>query len=137
VDEAREGKTRTSILIVEDDAAALEIATRLVALEFPHAAIYSAVDGVMGLEQFNDHHPDIVITDIGLPLKNGIEMAREMKLVRPETKFIVLSAYNEKDLLEQFKQIGINSYLLKPLNFGHLTAAIARCIAEIASDRTR
>lgn len=137
MNESQGQRTRVGIMIVEDDAAALDIASRLMALEFPDAALYSATDGVMGIELFKKHMPDIVITDIGLPKKDGIEMARDIKLIRPETKFIVLTAYNEKGLAEQFNQIGIDSYLLKPVNFDLLITAIGRCIEEIGSDRTR
>jgi YesN/AraC family two-component response regulator len=133
VNELQRGKKRIGILIVEDDAEAGDIASRLMALEFPDATLYSAADGVIGLESFKEHRPDIVITDVGMPRLGGVEMARAIKAIRPQTKFVVVSAHNEGTLLDQFKQMGIDIYLLKPLNFDLLVAAIKRCIEEIGS----
>lgn len=131
MNELQRGKKRVGILIVEDDAAAGAIASRLLALEFPEATLYSAADGIIGIEQFKEHRPDIVITDIGMPRLGGVEMARAIKSMRPDTKFVVLTAHNEKSLIEEFKEIGIESYLLKPLKFDLLVAAIKRHIEEI------
>lgn len=133
MNDLQRGKKRIGILIVEDDAEAGAIARRLMALEFPEATLYSAADGIIGIAQFKEHRPDIVITDIGMPGLDGVEMARAIKAMRPETKFVVLTAHNEKSLIDQFKQMGIEIYLLKPLNFDLLVAAIKKYIEEIGS----
>lgn len=134
MNELQRGKKRVGILIVEDDAAAGAIARRLLALEFPEVTLYSAADGIIGIEQFEEHRPDIVITDIGMPRLDGVEMARAIKSMHPETKFVVLTAHNERSLIEEFKQMGIESYLLKPLKFDLLVAAIKRHIEEIGPE---
>ena len=134
MNELQRGKKRVGILIVEDDAAAGAIARRLMALEFPDVTLYSAADGIIGIEQFTEHEPHIVITDIGMPRLDGVKMARVIKSMRPATRFVVLTAHNEKSLIEEFKQMGIESYLLKPLKFDLLVAAIKRHIEEIGPE---
>jgi YesN/AraC family two-component response regulator len=131
VQETKQSRTRFSILIVEDDEAAGELTRRMVALQFPEAAVLVAEDGAIGGELFKEHRPEIVITDIGMPVKNGIEFAREIKTLRPETKLIVLTAYNDEIFLEQFVEIGARAYLLKPLDMDKLILAIGRCIGEL------
>ena len=120
-----------SILIVEDDLAAGEIISRMIGLQYPDAALHFAEDGVAGEELFRKHLPGIVVTDIGMPAKNGIEMAREIKTVQPATKIIVLSAYGDPVFQEQCREIGIAAYLRKPLDLDQLLAAVAACSAEI------
>ena len=126
-------KEAFAILIVEDDPAATDIISRTIGMQFPDAAIYRAENGVVGAELFRKHRPEVVITDIGMPLKDGVEMAREIKEVQADTRFIVLTAYSDSSFLEQFREIGAHSYLLKPLNLEKLMSAIQKCIDEIGA----
>ena len=116
-----------SLLIVEDDKMALNIIVRMVANEFPHCTIHSAWNGIMGLELYQELTPDLVITDINMPWMGGIEMAREIRSIDANARVIVMTAYSDKDLLEKFQEVGFCVYLLKPLNFEELFAAIEKC----------
>jgi len=116
-----------SLLIVEDDKMALSIIVRMVANEFPHCTIHSAENGIMGLELYKELTPDLVITDINMPGMGGIEMAREIRSIDVNARFIVMTAYSDIDLLEKFQEIGFCVYLLKPLKFEELFAAIEKC----------
>src|SRR6185369_11572851 len=119
------------MLVAEDDRSALDALCLMLRMKFPDAVVYSAEDGGIGLELFRKHTPDIVITDVNMPVKNGIEMAEEIKSIKPDTRFIVLTAYNEKIFFEKFSEIGFSSYLLKPIEFKKLFVAIEKCIGEI------
>ena len=99
----------------------------MVANEFPHCTINSAENGIMGLELYQELTPDLVITDINMPGMGGIEMAREIRSIDANARFIVMTAYSDKDLLEKFQEVGFCVYLLKPLNFEELFAAIEKC----------
>ena len=88
-----------SLLIVEDDNSACEIIARMSAKEFPNCTIQTAENGLIGLKLYKAITPDIVITDINMPVMDGIDMAREIKSVNPNVKFIVLTAYDDGKLL--------------------------------------
>lgn len=120
-----------SILVVEDDTEALALLKLMIAKKFPGTATSTAENGRAGLELFNKRPADIVITDINMPVMDGIDMACEIKTIKANTKFIVLTAYNEKRFFEKFSEIGFSGYLLKPIEFNKLFAAIEKCIAEI------
>ena len=124
-------RAQFSILIVEDDPAACEIAARMIAMQFPEALVHSARDGAAGLELFKRHAPQIVVTDISMPVINGIEMAREIKSLQASTRLIVLTAYNDRNFLEQFREIGFRGYLMKPIDLELLMTAIEECLAEL------
>jgi YesN/AraC family two-component response regulator len=116
-----------SLLIVEDDKTARAITARMVALKFPECTIYSAEDGKRGLQLFKEHAPDIVLTDINMPEMDGIEMARQIRMLSPDATYIVLTAYGDKGFFEQFKEIGFCAYLMKPVDFQELFVTIEKC----------
>ena len=119
-----------SILIVEDDRAAGEIIGIIIAKEFSDVIINIAENGKQGVELFKEHMPDIVITDISMPVMGGIQMACEIKSVKDDTQLIVFTGYTEEKCLEKFRDIGVNHYMAKPFKLDKLFAAIEKCVAE-------
>jgi YesN/AraC family two-component response regulator len=120
-----------SVLLVEDDSVVCFSISRIIAKEFPDATVYAAENGKDGLELFKKHTTDIVITDINMPLMDGIEMAGEIKSIKSNTKFIVVSGYCDKEHLDRFRGIGIVDYIVKPVDFNKLFAAIEKCREEL------
>jgi YesN/AraC family two-component response regulator len=116
-----------TLLFVEDDKTTRDMISRLVALKFPQCTIYTAENGKKGMELFQEHYPDLVVTDINMPEMDGIEMAREIKAINPNATYIVLSARNVNEYVEEFKDIGYCAYLMKPLNISELLKAIKNC----------
>lgn len=116
-----------SILFVEDDTIVCHSVGRILAKQFPEATVYTAENGLAGLGIFKEHTPEIVVTDINMPVMNGIEMAGAIRALQPGTKFIVITGYSDKDYLERFSEIGFVDYIVKPVDFGKLFAAIEKC----------
>jgi YesN/AraC family two-component response regulator len=121
-----------SLLIVEDDLTASKLITRMISLKYPQCTIYRAENGISGIEIFRQFTPDIVLTDVNMPVMDGIEMARAIRAINPDTRYIVLTAYSDKIIFEKFMDIGVCAYLLKPLDFKELLAAIGKCTGEDA-----
>ena len=124
-----------SLLIVDDDKMARDILNLMIAREFPNSSIYFAENGITGLELFKEHTPEIVITDISMPVMDGIQMAGAIRSLKGDTKFIVLTGYSETDYSSEINEFGIKEYILKPIVFKKLFAAIENCIAEITLER--
>ena len=122
-----------ALLLVEDDTLVCRSIGRMIAREFPDATVYTAENGYIGLTIFKEHIPGIVITDINLPLMDGIKMAREIKSIKSDTRFIVLTGYSDKDHFDRFSEIGFEEYMIKPVDFEKLFAAIERCRAGLPS----
>jgi YesN/AraC family two-component response regulator len=119
-----------SLLIVEDDKAARDIIANMVGLEFPDYTILTANNGIEGFELFKQYTPDIVITDVNLPLMDGVELARKIRVLNGNATYIVLTAYSDQTIFDKFKDIGVCAYPLKPINFDELFAAIEKCSIE-------
>jgi YesN/AraC family two-component response regulator len=124
-----------TLLLAEDNKEVSEITGRMIARTFPEITIYFAGNGRIGVELFKEHEADIVITDIDMPVMDGIQMTGEIKAIKADTKFIVLTGYSDKNRLEKFSEIGVNNYIPKPIMFEKLFAAIEKCIAEIMLQR--
>jgi YesN/AraC family two-component response regulator len=120
-----------SLLIMEDDQMARMAICRLIAIRFPEITVFTADNGRIGVELFRKHAPEVVITDINMPEMNGIQAAGEIKSIRDDTRFIVITGHNDENYRERFREIGCVDYIIKPIDFGKLSAAIERCRAEI------
>ena len=118
-----------SILVVEDEDAVRELLATILTKKIPDVVIYSADNGRSGLESFKLHSPDIIITDIAMPVMDGIRMASEIKSLQPEAVIIAVTAYTDtRDLLEAI-EIGIDHYLLKPISLEKLFVLIDMVVA--------
>lgn len=103
-----------SVLFVEDEKELREALESAIGDEFSKFIV--ARDGEDGLKKFKKFKPDIVISDIMMPIKDGLEMAEEIKKLSRETPIIVLSAFSEKEKLLKAIDVGIDKYLIKPID---------------------
>ncbi len=121
-----------SVMHVEDDTSVRESLMRFLKRRFN--TIYSAKDGAEGLDLYTEHKPDIIITDIQMPVMDGIDMSRRIKELNSEALIIVTTAFNEKPYLEKAQDIGITEYLKKPVVKDDLMQALRNC-AEVLKKR--
>ncbi len=123
------------VLIVEDDEVAqkylVEIASDLV------KEVFSASNGEEGLKIFKENIPDIVVSDINMPILNGLDMAVEIKNVDENIPVIIVTALNEIELLQQAIEIGVDRYLSKPVDPEKLIFAISKCASMIYSNKIK
>ncbi len=120
-----------SLLIVEDDQVICEMLAKVIQRKYREVAIYCAGNGQIGVDLFKEHRPDIVITDINMPVMDGIEMAAKIKALQADAPLIVMTAYSDKAYFETFSEIGFCAYLMKPIMLPTLFAAIDKCFDEI------
>lgn len=120
-----------SILVVEDDVLIRKLLKTIIAMKFPGALLLSAENGKRGLDLFKAHVPEIVITDIKMPLMDGIRMAWEIRSIKADTRIIVVTAYDDAHSVEKFREIGCDEFMVKPIQFESLCTAIGRCMGEV------
>ena len=125
-----------SILYVEDDPEARELVSRVLARKIRALRLYTAENGAAGLALYREHRPDIVITDINMPVMDGIRMSNEIKSLNPEALIIAVTAYSDTRYLLDAIETGISNYVLKPINYDKLFAAIDKCV-EIVTLKQR
>ena len=80
-----------------------------------------AENGVEALELVEKMEPDLLLTDIKMPFISGIELARQVREIRPATQIAFLSGFDEFSYAQQAIQYNIISYMLKPISVADLT----------------
>jgi CheY-like chemotaxis protein len=113
------------ILVIEDDPQMRKLLIRM--LELDGYAVLAASNGVEGLWTFKNRSPDLVITDMNMPVKGGDDTIRILRLWSPEAKIIAISG---ADLLPEALASGASVFFAKPFHPAELTECVARCIAE-------
>ncbi len=88
-------------------------------------------DGEEALELCREMRPDIVITDIRMPRKDGIELLTRLQEDYPEVQTIVVSAYDTFSYVKHAMVTGSLNYILKPIDPGELNATIEKALMEI------
>lgn len=103
-----------SVLYVEDDESYREQMKDILDIFFQK--VIMAKDGVEALAAYKKFTPDLVITDIEMPRKNGLELIEEIQQLGLEVVFIILTGYIDNAHLLKALELGINKYLIKPIN---------------------
>jgi len=103
-----------SLLIVEDEKSLNSELSSMLSLLFSN--VYSAHNGIEGLENYKINKPDIVLTDITMPKMDGIEMSQEIKNLNREQSILVLSAHGDTNYMIELIDIGIDQFILKPFD---------------------
>ena len=112
------------ILLIEDNELNLDMLSRR--LERKGFTIISATDGVAGIEKANKENPELIIMDLSLPILNGWDAAKKLK-VNNKTKsipIIALTAHAMKGDREKAINAGCDEYDTKPVDFGRLLEKI-------------
>ncbi len=108
-------KNDIEILYVEDEESIQKQLVRFISRFC--TKIYLAQNGQEGLELYKQYKPDIIISDISMPVMNGIEMIKEIKKIDPEPIAIFISAHSESKYLFDAINMQIDAYILKPIDF--------------------
>lgn len=85
-----------------------------------------AENGVEALEMVEKMEPDLLLTDIRMPFISGIELARQVREIRPATQIVFLSGFDDFSYAQQAIQYNIISYLLKPISMAELTEELIK-----------
>ena len=84
-----------------------------------------AGNGVDALELCEKLEPDLILTDIRMPMMNGLELAKRVRELRPATQIVILSGYDDFRYAQTAIQYNIIGYLLKPISAKELTAELS------------
>jgi CheY-like chemotaxis protein len=114
-----------ALVLVIDDAVVMRDLVRRMLAQTNHSII-EAEDGEAGLMLFSRHHPDVVITDLFMPNKEGIETIRDIRRTKGNTKIIAMSggATQGDEYLTAAKELGADAVLPKPFGRRDLLALI-------------
>jgi two-component system, response regulator YesN len=105
------------VLIAEDESLQLANITRMVLqVSDKFEVVAQAQTGIQALEMAEEYLPDVVITDIQMPMMGGIELVEALRDRLPGTQFIIISGYSEFEYAQRAISLGVAAYLLKPVD---------------------
>jgi CheY-like chemotaxis protein len=119
----------TTILLVEDDRVTRDLTRLALARAYPQARLLTAQDGDEALTMWHTHRPDLVLMDILLPRRNGLEVMREMLALIGPVPVIVISALGMREVVQQAVQAGARDFVLKPFDPRLLMDKVQRVLA--------
>ncbi len=132
----RELKTLSSgisILYVEDDVDLRESLSLYLRKLFEDVRVAS--NGKEALEMYMLRRPDIVISDILMPVMNGIEMLKQIKTIHPNQTMIITSAYSESHYFIEAINLSVGAYILKPIDYQQMNDVLYRTVRSIANEK--
>ena len=124
------------LLIVDDEEIERESMAQFI--DWPRYGIElvgTAWNGVEALDFIERKRPDIVLTDIKMPVMNGIELISKTKALFPETEFIVLSGYGDYAYTSEAMEQGVRHYILKPCDEEKVVEVIAKVRTALEEKR--
>lgn len=119
------------ILLIDDDNNARKVLRKM--LERMGHTVTEAVDGSKGIKAYNKNEIDLVVTDIVMPEKEGIEMIFEMRRINPEVKIIAMSGggtLGSMEYLEMAEKLGARRSISKPIKYQDFLETIEETLNE-------
>lgn len=119
---------RTKVLTVDDEPQIIRVMRHI--LSANQFSVRAAGDGVEGLEVFDEWKPDLVITDLQMPVMNGLEFCRRIRK-DSDVPIIVVSVKNDERTIIEALDAGADDYVTKPFGSGELLARIRSVLRRV------
>ncbi len=125
------------VMVVEDEMIILDhLISKIRALPFPFEVSMSAYNGKDALALIEESPPDILFTDVKMPVMSGIQLIEQVHNRYPQILSVIISGYEEFEYARQAIRFGVVDYLLKPVNEEKLYDA-ARRLYSVMQERKR
>ena len=117
-----------NILLVDDSRTSRKI-LRNILESAGHTIVDEAIDGEQAIEKYIASKPDVITLDITMPVMDGIEALKQIKLVDSEAKVIMVSASSQKDKLIEAVKYGAEDFIAKPFEPGQIITVLDKLIS--------
>lgn len=124
---------KLTAMVVEDEAVANELLSSTFKNFF--SEVSSAFNGKQALEMYDRLKPDIIFVDIVMPEMDGIELSRKIRELNPHQIIIVISASNDIQKISESIEIGVNSFIQKPIDTKKIIELLSNVTALISKKK--
>jgi two-component system chemotaxis response regulator CheY len=101
-------------ILVADDASFMRQMIREILESEGHEVVAEASDGIEAIDQFKNHHPDVVTMDIVMPRRSGIDAVKAILEFDPTARVVMCSALGQETLVTEALQAGAHDFIVKP-----------------------
>jgi two-component system, response regulator, stage 0 sporulation protein F len=120
----RGGVMKEKILIVDDQFGIRILLNEVFQKEGYQT--FQAANGIQALDILKKHDPDLVLLDMKIPGMDGIEILKRMKVIDPDIRVIIMTAYGELDMIQEAKNLGAITHFAKPFDIDDIRAAVKK-----------
>jgi CheY-like chemotaxis protein len=120
-----------TILVIDDELFMLDFVRKI--LESAQHKVLVATSADSGIEAYREHRPELVITDLIMPEKDGLEAIQDLRRINPAARIIAISGGGRSgytNALEAAKAFGARATIRKPFSPNVLIAAVDKALAE-------
>jgi two-component system response regulator (stage 0 sporulation protein F) len=93
---------------------------------------FQAANGIQALDILKKNNPDLVLLDMKIPGMDGIEILKRMKVIDPDIRVIIMTAYGELDMIQEAKDLGALTHFAKPFDIDDIRAAVRKHLPQKA-----
>ena len=117
------------VLYVEDEIALRDITSS--SIESIISKLVVADNGKEGLDKFNEEEFDLVITDLSMPVMDGLTMIKEIRKINTTIPIVVTTAFgSQNEEVEKLQDVGMSAYVMKPVDVMKLLQTIDEAITQ-------
>jgi CheY-like chemotaxis protein len=124
---------KLSAMVVEDEKVTNELLSSTFKNFFSNVTSY--FDGASALSAYESNNPDVVFVDIIMSGMNGIELSRKIRELNPTQIIIVISASNDMQKISESIEVGVNSFIQKPIDTKKIIELLNNVVAMVAKKR--
>jgi len=118
---------RLSFVVAEDEERMRDYLARKTSELDPNLeCVGTAADGEEAVEQVERYLPELLITDIKMPLLGGLELVARIRRTNPDMRVLIISGYSEFEYAQKAIELGVDDYLLKPISIAKLREVLRR-----------
>jgi len=117
-------------VMIADDSESVRGTLRDMVEAGKHEVVAESVDGIDTLEKFDSAKPDVLLLDVAMPKKDGMETLIEIMKRTPKPKVIMITAHDDMNLIENCTKAGALAYITKPFNTDDILQAISYTFEE-------
>lgn len=118
------------ILLVDDDAALLDVLPRTIELRIAQVAVTACDSAEVALAQMQLGHYHLVITDLNMPRISGLALVRQIKAMFANMAILVITGHGDEEAEHQAMQAGVDGFVRKPFDRIDLAATIERLLEK-------
>lgn len=127
----RDFNRKLRVVLIDDNANHLRGIKELINLESSYDVVGTTTSANLGINLIKKYHPDVVLMDINMPEKDGLQAIQTINKLNLQTKVIALSGYDDSDLIYRAMKLGARGYVLKTM----ASVKLIDAIEEVASGK--
>ena len=117
-------------ILVADDASFMRQMIREIVESEGHEVVAEASDGIEAIDEFKNHHPDLVTMDIVMPRRSGIDAVKAILEFDPNARVVMCSALGQETLVTEALQAGAHDFIVKPFKPDSVIATLNKALEK-------